>query len=172
MVRSTEAVASGRNTPAVAWKVTFVPSGSVGESCTTNVETVAPSAGAEAGAVTKRTTPSGSAATKETSSVRVSPATFSMPAVTTADSTCWLLCSSMVAVPVPSAATGTCPEAFAVPTSVPALVENSTVRLSGSALGSIRATRRRRETPSAGRVVCWFAEVSVSAPATGGAVGE
>src|ERR1044072_488700 len=170
-VRVTVAAFSGLKRPAVSWNCTDVPSGSEGDSCTVNDEIVAPSAGAVAGAATKSITALGSAAVKLTVRLRDSPVTFSTFADTTALPTCCELLSSTVAVPVTSVATATWLEEWAVPTSVPALVEKSTVRLSASASGEILAMMRSREMPSAGIDRWPFAVDSTSASAGGGVGG-
>ena len=91
-MRVTLAAFSGWKRPAEAWNVTWVPSGSEGESRTVNEEMVAPSAGAEAGAAVNWMTLPGSAPTTR-SSPAATAGTF-CTAVTTALPTCCALSSS------------------------------------------------------------------------------
>ena len=133
---------------------------------------MAPSAGAWAGLAAKRMASFGSAATKAITSRWVRPGTCSTDALTSELSTCWLLCSSMAAWPVASASTLRPPLPASVPPiRLPLLAVKTIVRRPRALSGEISATSRRREMPSAGRLVRPSSLRRTRAPRTSGAVG-
>ncbi len=169
-------VPEGANVPAVVWNVTWRdPAGRDGDTPTVNVEIVAPSAGARSGALTNWIVWSGWAAPKAIGNEAVMPGASAGQARTTAVPTCCELTRSTVACPLPSAGTITQPVQLVTgvpPTSVPLDAENTTVRLAKSGSPTSRATRRRREKPSAGRLVAPFSALRTTMRSTCAAVGE
>ena len=139
------------------------------------VVAVAPSAGAWAGAVTKRIVSSAPAGTKVTVSEARMPGAAAGTPMTTAEPTCCEATRSICARPLPSACTlrqPVQPVPATPPSSVPLVVEKTTVRLANAGSPGRRAWRWRREKPSAGRDVTPLGELRVITLLASGAVGE
>ncbi len=166
----------GAKVPAVVEKVTWrEPAGSDEEMATVKVVAVAPSAGAWGGAVTKRIVSSAPAGVKVTVSEARMPGAAAGVAVTVAEPTCCEATRSICAMPLPSACTvrqPVQPVPGVPPSSVPLVVEKTTVRLANAGSPGRRAWRWRREKPSAGSVVTPLVELRVMTSLASGAVGE